>query len=199
MALLDKANTKTYGTPEPTAVTLTVEKGPFIVVTGHDLKDLQLLLEQTEGKGINIYTHGEMLPAHAYPLLKKFSHLKGNFGTAWQNQQKEFDHLPAPILYTTNCLMPPKSSYADRVFTTEVVAFPGAVHIDEKKDFTPVIEKALELEEIGGLPVQSSLVCVQWLLWFFFCKFRYSCLDQMFIFRVYTGCCFIQYNNWCIF
>ena len=108
-----------------------------------------------------------MLPAHAYPLLKKFSHLKGNFGTAWQNQQKEFDHLPAPILYTTNCLMPPKSSYADRVFTTEVVAFPGAVHIDEKKDFTPVIEKALELEEIGGLPVQSSLVCVQWLLWFF--------------------------------
>ena len=145
MALLDKANTKTYGTPEPTAVTLTVEKGPFIVVTGHDLKDLQLLLEQTEGKGINIYTHGEMLPAHAYPLLKKFSHLKGNFGTAWQNQQKEFDHLPAPILYTTNCLMPPKSSYADRVFTTEVVAFPGAVHIDEKKDFTPVIEKALEL------------------------------------------------------
>ena len=142
MALLDKANTKTYGTPEPTAVTLTVEKGPFIVVTGHDLKDLQLLLEQTEGKGINIYTHGEMLPAHAYPLLKKFSHLKGNFGTAWQNQQKEFDHLPAPILYTTNCLMPPKSSYADRVFTTEVVAFPGAVHIDEKKDFTPVIEKS---------------------------------------------------------
>ena len=145
MALLDKANTETYGTPEPTDVTLTVEKGPFIVVTGHDLKDLQLLLEQTEGKGINIYTHGEMLPAHAYPFLKKYSHLKGNFGTAWQNQQKEFDHLPAPILYTTNCLMPPKSSYADRVFTTEVVAFPGAVHIDEKKDFTPVIEKALEL------------------------------------------------------
>ncbi|WP_287638905.1 hydroxylamine reductase, partial [Blautia sp.] len=145
MALLDKANTETYGTPEPTDVTLTVEKGPFIVVTGHDLKDLQLLLEQTEGKGINIYTHGEMLPAHAYPFLKKYAHLKGNFGTAWQNQQKEFDHLPAPILYTTNCLMPPKSSYADRVFTTEVVAFPGAVHIDEKKDFTPLIEKALEL------------------------------------------------------
>ena len=145
MALLDKANTQTYGTPEPTAVTLAVEKGPFIVVTGHDLKDLQLLLEQTEGKGINIYTHGEMLPAHAYPFLKKFPHLKGHFGTAWQNQQKEFDHLPAPILYTTNCLMPPKNSYADRVFTTEVVAFPGAVHIDEQKDFTPVIEKALEL------------------------------------------------------
>ena len=145
MALLDKANTKTYGTPEPTAVTLTVEKGPFIVVTGHDLKDLQLLLEQTEGKGINIYTHGEMLPAHAYPLLKKFSHLKGNFGTAWQNQQKEFDNLPAPVLFTTNCLMPPKESYTDRVFTTEVVSYPGVVHIGEEKDFTPVIEKALEL------------------------------------------------------
>ena len=145
MALLDKANTETYGTPAPVTVSLTVEKGPFIIVSGHDLKDLQLLLEQTEGKGINIYTHGEMLPAHAYPQLKKFSHLKGNFGTAWQNQQKEFDALPAPILYTTNCLMPPKASYADRVFTTEVVAFPGAVHIDEKKDFTPVIEKALEL------------------------------------------------------
>ena len=145
MALLDKANTETYGTPAPLTVSLSVEKGPFIVVSGHDLKDLQLLLEQTEGKGINIYTHGEMLPAHAYPQLKKFSHLKGNFGTAWQNQQHEFDALPAPILFTTNCLMPPKASYADRVFTTEVVAFPGAVHIDENKDFTPVIEKALEL------------------------------------------------------
>ena len=145
MALLDKANTETYGTPEPTDVTLTVEKGPFIVVTGHDLKDLQLLLEQTEGKGINIYTHGEMLPAHAYPFLKKYSHLKGNFGTAWQNQQKEFDHIPAPILYTTNCLMPPKASYKDRVFTTEMVSFPDVTHIDDEKDFTPVIEKALEL------------------------------------------------------
>lgn len=145
MALLDKANTETYGTPAPVTVSLSVEKGPFIVVSGHDLKDLQLLLEQSEGKGINIYTHGEMLPAHAYPQLKKFSHLKGNFGTAWQNQQHEFDALPAPILFTTNCLMPPKASYADRVFTTEVVAFPGAVHIDENKDFTPVIEKALEL------------------------------------------------------
>lgn len=124
---------------------LTVEKGPFIVVTGHDLKDLELLLEQTKDKGINIYTHGEMLPAHAYPKLKKYPHLKGNFGTAWQNQQKEFANLPAPVLFTTNCLMPPKASYADRVFTTEVVAFPDTVHIGEDKDFTPVIEKALEL------------------------------------------------------
>ena len=145
MALLDEANTKTYGTPEPTAVSLKVEKGPFIVVTGHDLKDLQLLLEQTQGKGINVYTHGEMLPAHAYPKLKKYSHLKGNYGTAWQNQKKEFDALPGPILFTTNCLMPPKDSYSDRVFTTETVAFPGAVHIDDHKDFTPVIEKALKL------------------------------------------------------
>ena len=145
MELLDQANTTTYGTPVPTTVPLTIEKGPFIIITGHDLKDLQLLLEQTKDKGINIYTHGEMLPAHAYPLLKKFSHLKGNFGTAWQNQQKEFDHLPAPILYTTNCLMPPKASYADRVFTTEMVSYPEIVHIGDDKDFSPVIEKALEL------------------------------------------------------
>ena len=108
MELLDKANTETYGHPIPTEVSLAVERGPFIVISGHDLRDLQLLLEQTEGKGINIYTHGEMLPAHAYPELKKYSHLKGNFGTAWQNQQKEFDNLPAPVLFTTNCLMPPK-------------------------------------------------------------------------------------------
>lgn len=145
MELLDRANTETYGIPTPVTVPLTIEKGPFIVVTGHDLKDLQLLLEQTKDKGINIYTHGEMLPAHAYPELKKYPHLKGNFGTAWQNQQKEFDGIPAPVLFTTNCLMPPKASYADRVFTTEVVAFPGTVHIDDNKDFTPVIEKALAL------------------------------------------------------
>jgi hydroxylamine reductase len=153
MALLDKANTETYGNPSPTTVSLKVEKGPFIVISGHDLKDLQLLLEQTEGKGINVYTHGEMLPAHAYPELKKYSHLKGNFGTAWQNQQKEFANLPAPVLFTTNCLMPPKDSYADRVFTTEVVSFPGMVHIDGRKDFTPVIEKALEL---GGFETDQE-------------------------------------------
>ena len=145
MALLDRANTTSYGTPVPTKVSLTVEKGPFIVVSGHDLKDLELLLKQTEGKGINIYTHGEMLPAHAYPELKKYPHLKGNFGTAWQNQQKEFAELPAPVLFTTNCLMPPKPSYMDRVFTTGTVTFPGTVHINEEKDFTPVIQRALEL------------------------------------------------------
>ena len=145
MELLDRANTETFGNPEPTKVSLTVEKGPFIIITGHDLYDLKLLLEQTKDKGINVYTHGEMLPAHAYPLLKQYPHLKGNFGTAWQNQQKEFDGVPAPILYTTNCLMPVKESYRDRVFTTEVVSYPQMVHIGADKDFTPVIEKALEL------------------------------------------------------
>lgn len=145
MELLDKANTESFGNPVPVTVPLKVEKGPFIVITGHDLLDLKLLLEQTEGKGINIYTHGEMLPAHGYPELKKYKHLKGNFGTAWQNQQKEFANIPAPILFTTNCLMPPKASYADRVFTTEVVSYPEITHIGASKDFTPVIEKALEL------------------------------------------------------
>lgn len=149
MELLDKANTETYGTPVPTKVPLTVEKGPFIVVSGHDLYDLKQLLEQTEGKGINIYTHGEMLPAHAYPELKKHSHLKGNFGTAWQNQQKEFIDIKGPVLFTTNCIMPVKENYSDRIFTTAVVSYPEMIHIDysedHTKDFTPVIEKALEL------------------------------------------------------
>ena len=149
MELLDRANTETFGDPVPVSVSLTVEKGPFIVVTGHDLEDIKQLLEQTKDKGINIYTHGEMLPAHAYPELKKYPHLKGNFGTAWQNQQKEFASLPAPILFTTNCLMPPKASYADRVFTTGAVVFPNTPFIssstDGHKDFAPVIEKSLEL------------------------------------------------------
>lgn len=154
MALLDKANTTAYGTPIPVKVPLSIEKGPFIVVTGHDLRDLELLLEQTKDRGVNVYTHGEMLPAHAYPELKKYPHLKGNFGTAWQNQQKEFANIPGALLFTTNCLMPVKESYADRVFTTEVVSYPNVVHIDEKKDFTPVIEKALEL---GGYEQEQHL------------------------------------------
>jgi len=145
MALLDEANTGTYGTPVPTQVSTDIEAGPFIVISGHDLLDLKLLLEQTEGKGVNIYTHGEMLPAHAYPELKKYTHLKGNFGTAWQNQQKEFADIPGPVLFTTNCIMPVKPSYADRIFTTSVVAYPGMVHIGEDKDFGPVIQKALSL------------------------------------------------------
>ncbi len=154
MELLDKANTETYGTPVPTTVPLSIEKGPFIVISGHDLHDLYLLLEQTKDKGINIYTHGEMLPAHAYPKLKEYPHLKGNFGTAWQNQQKEFMDIPAPVLFTTNCIMPVKDNYSDRIFTTAVVAYPEMVHIDDKKDFTPVIEKALEL---GGYTEKRSM------------------------------------------
>lgn len=145
MALLDKANTETYGTPVPATVSMTVKKGPFIVVSGHDLYDLHQLLEQTKDKGVDIYTHGEMLPAHGYPKLKEYPHLRGHFGTAWQNQQKEFDNLPGPVLFTTNCLMPVKESYADRIFTTEIVGYPEMVHIGEDKDFTPVIEKALAL------------------------------------------------------
>ena len=158
MELLDKANTETFGNPVPTRVNVDIKKGPFIVVSGHDLKYLHQLLEQTQGKGINIYTHGEMLPAHAYPELKKYTHLAGNFGTAWQSQQKEFESIPAPVLFTTNCLMPPRKSYADRVYTTSVVGFDGLTHIDEdeqgKKDFTPLIEQSLSL---GGYEQDKSM------------------------------------------
>ncbi len=154
MALLDEANTGAYGTPTPTKVTTNIEAGPFIVISGHDLHDLKLLLEQTKGKGINIYTNGEMLPAHGYPELKKYAHLKGNFGTAWQAQQKEFENIPAPILFTTNCLMPPKPSYADRVFTTSVVDYPEIKHIGDDKDFSPIIKKALEL---GGYKEKHNM------------------------------------------
>lgn len=153
MALLDEANTSAYGDPSPTEVPLNIEKGPFIIVTGHDLHDLKQLLEQTDGKGINIYTHSEMLPAHGYPELKKHPQLKGHFGTAWQNQQKEFDGVPAPILFTTNCLMPPKGSYSDRVYTTSVVGFPEMKHIeadeDGYKDFSDLIALATELGGYG--------------------------------------------------
>ncbi len=145
MEMLDAANTGAYGTPEPTDVTLTVEKGPFIVISGHDLHDLKLLLEQTEGTGVNVYTHGEMLPAHAYPEFKKYAHLKGNFGTAWQNQQKEFANVPGAFLFTTNCLMPPKDTYSDRVFTTALVSYPEIEHIGEDKNFSAVIAKAIAL------------------------------------------------------
>ena len=145
MELLDRANTETYGTPEPTEVSMQIEPGPFIVISGHDLHDLKLLLEQTTGTGVSVYTHGEMLPAHAYPELKKYPQFKGNFGTAWQNQQKEFVDLPAPVLFTTNCIMPVRDSYADRIYTTAVVQYPGMVHIGADKDFSPVIAKAREL------------------------------------------------------
>ena len=155
MAELDKANTGAFGDPEPVEVSLTIEKGPFIVISGHDLYDAKCLLEQTEGKGINVYTHSEMLPAHGYPELKKrFPHLKGNFGTAWQNQQREFEDIPAPVLFTTNCIMPLRPSYADRVFTTSVVSYPGVTHIGEDRDFSPVIARALEL---GGYPEDTLI------------------------------------------
>jgi hydroxylamine reductase len=148
MEVLDTANTTVYGNPTPTPVLITRKPGPFIVVSGHDLRDLALLLEQTAGKGINIYTHGEMLPAHGYPGLKKYPHLVGNYGGAWQNQRGEFDELPGAILMTTNCIVEPRDSYSDRIFTSGVVAWPGVAHIEERngtKDFTPVIERALAL------------------------------------------------------
>lgn len=158
MALLDAANTGAYSDPVPVEVPLTIEKGPFIVITGHDLYDLKMLLEQTNGKDVNIYTHGEMLPAHGYPELKKYPQLKGNFGTAWQNQQKEFDNIPAPVLFTTNCLMPPKPSYSDRVYTTSLVAFPQMKHIGANenghKDFSALIDHAIKL---GGYPEEKKL------------------------------------------
>ncbi len=158
MELLDWANTESYGTPKPVKVSTDIRKGPFIVVSGHDLRYLYMLLRQTEGKGINVYTHGEMLPAHGYPELKRFPHLAGNFGTAWQNQQKEFDGIPAPVLMTTNCLMPPRESYRDRVWTTSVVGFSGLRHIsegaDRVKDFSPMIEQALQL---GGYAEDKSM------------------------------------------
>ena len=149
MKLLDDANTSKYKNPTPHKVNVTLKKGPFIIVSGHDLRDLEMLLEQSEGKGINIYTHGEMLPAHGYDGLKKYKHLVGNFGSAWQNQQKEFDDIPGCILMTTNCLMQPRESYKDRIYSTSVVGWEGIKHIkaDENgyKDFSEIINKALEL------------------------------------------------------
>ena len=149
MEVLDTANNNTYSSPSPTKVNVNVKKGPFIIVSGHDLRDLEMLLKQTEGKGINIYTHGEMLPSHGYPELNKYTHLIGNFGSAWQNQQKEFDNIPGCILMTTNCLMKPKDSYKDRIFSTSVVGWDGIKHIEKdesgNKDFSEIITKALEL------------------------------------------------------
>lgn len=158
MELLDKANTESFGTPIPTKVNTDIKKGPFIVISGHDLYDLKLLLEQTKDKGINIYTHGEMLPAHGYPELKKYSHLAGNFGTAWQNQQTEFQDIPAPVLFTTNCIMPIRPSYQDRIYTTSVVGYEGLTHIEADvrgdKDFSSIIKQALEL---GGYEHDHSM------------------------------------------
>ena len=153
MKKLDEANTTIYQNPTPHSVNVHIKKGPFIIVSGHDLKDLEMLLKQTEGTGINIYTHGEMLPCHGYPGLKKYPHLVGNFGGAWQDQQKQFDNLPGCILMTTNCLMRPRDSYKDRIYSTNVVGWDGVKHIGKnengEKDFGPIIKQALEL---GGFP-----------------------------------------------
>ena len=149
MGLLDQAHNETFGSPQPSPVSLGIKKGPAILVSGHDLMDLYKLLQQTEGKGINIYTHSEMLPAHGYPELKKFSHLAGNYGTAWQNQQKEFSEFPGAILMTTNCIQKPREIYRENIFTTGLVAWPGVGHIGEDKDFSPVIDMALKM---GGFP-----------------------------------------------
>ncbi|MCF0147350.1 MAG: hydroxylamine reductase [Clostridium sp.] len=148
MRVLDDAHTTRYKNPTH-KVNVNTRKGPFIIVSGHNLKDLEMLLEQTEGKGINIYTHGEMLPSHGYDGLRKYKHLVGNYGSAWQNQQKEFDNIPGCILMTTNCLMKPRESYKDRIYSTSVVGWDGVVHIGEEpdgyKDFSEIINKALEL------------------------------------------------------
>lgn len=145
MGLLDAANTGAYGHPVPTAVRIHPLKGKAILVSGHDLKDLEMLLKQTEGKGINIYTHGEMLPAHGYPGLKKFKHLAGHYGGAWQDQRTEFDVFPGAILMTTNCIQKPKDSYKGRLFTCGLVAWPGVAHIADR-DYTPLIQAALAAE-----------------------------------------------------
>jgi hydroxylamine reductase len=153
MEILDKGHTGRLGHPVPTPVSLGVRKGPAILVSGHDLLDLHALLLQTEGQGIQVYTHGEMIPAHGYPGLKKFSHLAGNYGGAWQDQQKEFERFPGPILMTTNCIQKPKTSYMDRIFTTGLVAWPGVTHIPDRKDFSKLIAKAVEQ---GGFAVDEA-------------------------------------------
>ena len=157
MALLNEGHVEHYGHPVPTAVNLGTRAGKGILVSGHDMKMLEELLKQTEGKGINIYTHGEMLPAHAYPGLKKYAHLAGNFGSAWQNQHKEFPEFPGAIIFNTNCIQKPAESYKDRTFTWGCVAWPGVKHVDGW-DFTAVIDKALTLPELPEAPGQEILV-----------------------------------------
>jgi len=145
MELLDAGNTGTYGHPVPTSVPLGHRPNKCILITGHDLNDLELLLKQTEGKGIDVYTHGEMLPCHGYPGLKKYDHFYGHFGTAWQNQHKEFPNFPGPVLFTTNCIQKPRDEYKERIFTTGLVGWPGVAHI-EGKDFSSVVDKALAMD-----------------------------------------------------
>lgn len=170
LALLDKANTETYGNPEPTEVNIGVKDKPGILISGHDLRDLEMLLEQTKGKGIDVYTHGEMLPANSYPAFKKYDNFAGNYGNAWWKQNEEFEKFNGPILLTTNCIIPPRDSYRNRIYTTGVVGFEGLTHIYERedgtKDFTPLIEQAKaskppeQLESgtiIGGFAHEAAL------------------------------------------
>jgi hydroxylamine reductase len=170
MALLDAANTGTFGNPEPTQVNIGTRNNPGILVSGHDLKDLKQLLDQTQGTGVDVYTHGEMLPANSYPEFKKYEHLVGNYGGSWWHQKKEFESFNGPILMTTNCLVPPKNSYINRVYTTSVVGFDGVKHIDAKedgsKDFSAIVEQALacqppkQLEDgtiVGGFAHAAAL------------------------------------------
>jgi hydroxylamine reductase len=158
MELLDAANTGAYGNPVPTKVPLGAKKGKAILVSGHDLKDMEKILKQTEGKGITVYTHGEMLPTHAYPGLKKYPHFYGHYGTAWQNQAKEFSQFPGAILMTTNCIQKPQEVYKDRIFTTGLVGWPGVPHIADK-NFEPVIRKALELPGFQEDTNGKSVMC----------------------------------------
>jgi len=158
MELLDEANTGVYGHPVPTKVPLGAKKGKAVLVSGHDLKDLEELLKQTEGKGIYVYTHGEMLPTHGYPALKKYPHFYGHFGTAWQNQIKEFGQFPGAILMTTNCIQKPQGSYHDNIFTTGLVGWPGVRHVS-REDFGPVIQKALEMPGYGEDGNGKSVMC----------------------------------------
>ena len=158
MGLLDAANTGTYGHPVPTPVNISPVKGKAILVSGHDLKDLEILLKQTEGKGINIYTHGEMLPCHGYPELKKYPHLVGNYGGAWQDQRKEFEAFPGSILMTTNCIQKPKENYKARIFTTGLVQWPDVEHIGDEKDFSPVIEAALEADGFAETEPEKTIL-----------------------------------------
>jgi hydroxylamine reductase len=158
MELLDAANTGSYGHPVPTKVPLGAKKGKAILVSGHDLKDLEALLKQTEGKGINVYTHGEMLPTHSYPKLKAYPHFYGHYGTAWQNQAREFSEFPGAILMTTNCIQKPQEVYKDRIFTTGLVGWPGVPHVSGQK-FEPVIKKALELPGFQADSNGKSVMC----------------------------------------
>lgn len=157
MGMLDKANTQKYGNPVPTKVRVTPVKGKAILISGHDLKDLEALLKQTEGKGINVYTHGEMLPCNGYPELNKYKHLVGNYGGAWQDQQKEFDVFPGSILMTTNCIQRPSNSYINRIFTTGLVQFPGVKHVTDG-NFAPVIEAALKEKGFEKDDVEKNIL-----------------------------------------